>query len=296
MTPSSRLVFFGTENFSVPTLKALIENHYSIVAIVTKPDTRRGRGKKEFVHPIKQIGLEHSIPVLQPSRVGDIEQELRDLQPDAGVLVSFGKIVPQRILNVFEPIGIINIHPSALPKYRGPSPIEATILAGDTGTAISIMKLDKGMDTGPIFSQRQVELSGKETKHELSDRLSNQGALLLIEVLPSILSGKIPPTPQSNNDVSVTSLIEKEDGVLDPTTDPAYVLERKVRAYQGYPKPHLILYDNDVIVTSSKVVETISSSDLVVPCANNTFLEILELIAPSGRYMSGSDFLRGYAK
>lgn len=296
MTTSSKLVFFGTETFSLPSLKALVAADYNVIAIVTKPDSRKGRGKKSFISPIKQFGLDHNIPVLQPDRVGAIEADLLKLGPVAGVLVAYGKIIPSRILNVFEPIGIINLHPSALPRYRGPSPIEAAILNGDSETALSIMKPDTGMDTGPIYGQKSVVLSGKETKPSLTERLAQLGADYLLELLPAILSGSLKPRPQENNDVSVTSLISKADGLLNPLTDDAYALERKVRAYQGYPKPHLNIAGFDVIVTSAKPNPTISSDKLVVPCVNSTYLEVEQLIAPSGRSMSGTDFIRGYLR
>lgn len=291
-----RLVFFGTELFSVPTLRALIDAGYAIAAIVTKPDTVRGRGKKLFIHPVKQIGIDHGIPVLQPERLADIEPELKSLRANAAVLVSYGKIIPKRILDVFEPVGIINIHPSKLPQFRGPSPIEATILSGQKSTAISIMKLDEGMDTGPVYTQQIVELSGNENKPELAERLSLLGAQTLLKALPDILSTKLKAKPQQNYDVSVTSLIMKTDGVLNPTTDDACTLERKIRAYQGYPKPHLSLLGNDVIITSAKCTPVPSVESLTIPCAHNTWLEILLLVAPSGRTMSGPDYLRGYAK
>lgn len=296
MSTPPRLVFFGTELFSVPTLRTLIDAEYEIVAIVTKPDAVRGRGNKKFVHPIKQVGINHSIPVLQPEKLGDIAVQLREFHADAAVLVSYGKIIPQRILDIFEPVGVINIHPSRLPEFRGPSPIEATILAGKNKTAVSIMKLDAGMDTGPVYYQQRVALNGNETKPELSERLAQTGADVLLNVLPDILSGALQAKSQENNDVSVTSLILKADGVLDPTTDDATTLERKVRAYQGYPKPHLMIHDNDVIVTSSKVVENNSTTALVLPCAHKTWLEITSLVAPSGRSMSGEDFVRGYIR
>lgn len=296
MTTQCRLVFFGTELFSVPTLLGLLDAGYDIAAIVTKPDTVRGRGKKSFVHPIKQMGIDHGIPILQPEKLGDIEVELRSLNTQCAVLVSYGKIIPRRILNVFEPIGIINIHPSRLPELRGPSPIEATILSGTKVTAVSIMKLDEGMDTGPLYLQKDVTLTGTETKPELSKRLSEIGRDALLEALPGIITGQLQPSPQKKIDVSVTSLTSKTDGVLSPTTEEAAMLERKVRAYQEYPKPHLRLFDNDVIVTSAKVVTSPTANTLVIPCANKTRLEITSLIAPSGRAMSGEAFLRGYAK
>lgn len=295
MTMSKKLVFFGTEAFSVPTLTALIAAGYEVVAIVTKPDSRKGRGNKKFVHPIKQIGLDHKIPVLQPSRLADINDELAALRPDAGVLVSYGKIIPRRTIELFEPTGIINLHPSLLPRYRGPSPIEATILAGDAHTALSIMKLDEGMDTGPVFVQQAVPLTGQETKISLSEQLAERGAQFLVTSLPSILTGTLTAKPQDNNDVSITSLVSKVDGVLDPATETAETIERKVRAYLGYPKTRLTLNGIDVIVTSSSVVDSSDTEGLVVPCAQHTYIKISTLIAPSGRTMSGADFLRGYA-
>lgn len=294
MSMPYRLVFFGTEFFSVPTLQGLIDTGYDIAAVITKPDTVRGRGKKTFVHPVKQIALDHAIPVLQPEKLIDIEHELTALGANAAILVSYGKIIPKRILDVFEPIGIINIHPSRLPEFRGPSPIEATILSGQKETAVSIMKLDEGMDTGPVYTQTNVALTGNESKLELSERLAVVGSKALLTILPDILSGVLIPKPQENTDVSVTSLISKQDGVLDPTTDEAVILERKIRAYQGYPKPHLMVCNNDVIVTSAKVVPAPASACLTIACARNTYLEITSLIAPSGRSMSAQDFLRGY--
>lgn len=297
MTSSNRLVFFGTEQFSVPALEALLEAGYDIAAIITKPDARKGRGNKLFVHPIKQLGLDHNIPVWQPEKLRDIEQQLASLGTTAAVLVSYGKIIPSSVIDIFEPIGIINIHPSRLPQYRGPSPIEAAILAGDSTTAISIMKLDQGMDTGPVFAQQEVVLHGTETKPELYNRLSHEGANLLVHILPDILSGKLKPVDQiKSSDVSITTLITKQDGLLDPSSEDAITLERKIRAYLGYPKTKLTLYDNDVVVTSAKSTDSLMDGQLVVPCAGQTYLQIETLIAPSGRTMSGSDFLRGYAK
>lgn len=296
MTSSNKLVFFGTEQFSVPTLQALIQLGYDIAAIVTKPDARKGRGNKQFVHPIKQIGLDNAITVLQPNKLSHIEQQLSSLGACAAILVSYGKIIPQSTIDIFEPIGIINIHPSLLPKFRGPSPIEAAILAGDSTTAISIMKLDRGMDTGPIFAQQEVVLTGHETKPELADRLSHLGAEHLLEILPNILSGQLKPTPQTtHSDVIVTSLISKNDGLLNPIIDTSITLERKIRAYLGYPKTRLNLFDNDVIITSAEITSGMEQNALVIPCADQTYLKIKTLIAPSGRSMSGSDFMRGYA-
>ncbi len=292
---SKRLVFFGTEDFSLPSLEALVEAGYDIAAVVTKSDTKRGRNQQLTPPAVKQYAAQHSIPVLQPIKLGEHVDELKMLSADGAVLVSYGKILPKRILDVFEPIGIINIHPSLLPKYRGPSPIEAAILNGDTSTGISIMKLTEGMDEGPLYLQTTYPLHGDETKPQLYKTLAKLGAIELLKVLPDILSGTLVPKVQKNSDVSVTSLISKDLGKADHSTDTAEAIERKVRAYLGYPKTRLSYGDNDVIITSAKVVDSPQPNTLTIPCANNTYLRVDELIAPSGKIMSGADYLRGYA-
>lgn len=295
MPRSSKLVFFGTEDFSLPSLKALFDAGYDIAAVVTKPDTKRGRGKQLVEPTVKTFAKANNIMVLQPRKLTEIEKELTKIDAGAGVLVSYGKILPQKILDIFETVGIVNIHPSLLPKYRGPAPIEAAIEHGDEMTGISIMKLTAGMDEGPIFVQNKYPLAGTETRPELTASLAEEGAKLLVESLPSILDGSLKPTKQKNSDVSYTSLISKPDGILDPATDDAYVIERKIRAHLGFPKSRIKIRNNDVILTAAKVVNEPSSKTLTITCSNNTYLEVCELIAPSGKSMSGADYLRGYS-
>lgn len=294
MKPSYKLVFFGTEAFSLPSLKALVEHGFEIVAVVTKPDTPRGRSKQLVAPVVKSYAESHDIPVFQPNTLADIHDDLVALSADAAVLVSFGKILPERTLDVFAPVGVINVHPSLLPRYRGPAPIEAAILHGDKTTAISIMRLTPGMDEGPVFAQKTIELTGTETKPTLTASLANAGATYLVETLPAILSGELTAIPQQNDGVSYTTLISKQDGILDPVTDDAYALERKVRAYLGFPKTRLSIQNTDVIVTSAKVVDAQDTAPLVIACANDTYLSIEELVAPSGKSMSGEAFRRGY--
>lgn len=293
---SSRLIFFGTENFSAPSLEALISAGYDIVAVVTKPDTTRGRGRKLTMPLVKEVALAHKLRVLQPHKLLDIAEELRELKADAAVLVSYGKIIPQSILDIFEPIGVINVHPSLLPRYRGPSPIETAILAGDIETGVSIMKLEREMDAGPVFSQTVYPLNPKDTKPTLYARLSQLGAEELVRVLPSILDGNLQPTRQNHDHATYCPLLKKEDGELHPEQETATVLERKVRAYLGYPKSYLTLGGHRIIVTSARAVEVVPPGTLVVPCAQETQLLIEELIAPSGRTMIGDEFMRGYLR
>ncbi len=300
MQTSSKLVFFGNERLvsglrstDAPVLRGLIDRGYNIVAIVSNYSDGTSRSNRKL--EVAEIAHAHQIPLLIPNKPSDVEDELKELEPDGAILVAYGKIVPQRIIDLFGPTGIINIHPSLLPKHRGPTPIESTIISGDKTAGVSIMQLTAGMDEGPVFAQRSIELQGKETKYELYDSLSHMGAELLFDILPSILSGELIAKPQKNSDVSYTSLLTKQDGVLDPITDDAYVLERKVRAHLGFPKSRLPLNNNDVIVTMAKVVNTESDYPLTVACKDSTWLAVTQLTAPSGKSMSGEAYLRGYA-
>jgi len=300
MQTSSKLVFFGNERLvsglpstDAPVLRGLIDRGYNIVAIVSNYSGGTSRSSRKL--EVAEIAHTHQIPLLLPNKPSDIEDELKELNPDGAILVAYGKIVPQRIIDLFGSIGIINIHPSLLPRHRGPTPIESTILLGDKAAGVSIMQLTAGMDEGPVFAQSSIELQGNETKYNLYDSLSHTGAELLFDVLPSILSGDLKPKPQKNSDVSYTSLLSKNDGVLDPLTDDAYALERQVRAHLGFPKSRINVNNNDVIVTMAKVVDNQSDYPLTIACKDNTWLALLEVTAPSGKSMSGEAYLRGYA-
>lgn len=301
MKKLSRLVFFGNERLvsglehtDAPILRGLIAAGYEVAAIVSHHTDARSRKARPL--EVAAIAEEHGIPLLLPDRPGDIEHELRDLHADAAVLVAYGRIIPQRIINVFDPIGIINIHPSLLPRHRGPTPIETTILHGDAEAGVSVMKLTAGMDEGPVYAQQGLPLRGNETKQELYEALSRIGSELLFDTLPDIISGVLHARPQENTDVTYTSLLTKQDGVINPATDTAYAIERKVRAYAHFPKSRLSLNNKDVIITSVRITESLDPTKLIVPCANHTLIEIAELIAPSGKTMSGEAYIRGYGR
>lgn len=300
MTMSKRLVFFGNERLvsglkhtDTPVLRGLIAAGYDIVAIVTNYEAGSSRSARKL--EVADVANEHGIPLFTPDKPSDIYDELQKLQADAAILVSYGRIIPQRVIDLFGAVGIINIHPSLLPRHRGSTPIETTILRGDDTAGVSLMKITAGMDEGPIYVQQSIPLTGRETKFELYESLSHLGTQLLLDNLDAILENQLSPALQKNKGVTFTSLISKQDGVIDATTDTAYAIERKVRAYQGYPKTRLRVGNNDVVVTMTKVVESKDAGALVLSCAEDTYLEILELTAPSGKSMSGEAYLRGYA-
>lgn len=294
MTKSKKLVFFGSERLATgvstktPTIRALIENDYEISAIVSHFSEGRSRYSRGL--EIASIAQAHKIP-LRLEALDKIKDE-QYYQAEAAILVAYGQIIPPEIIDIF-PRGIINIHPSLLPKYRGASPVEQTILDGAEQTGVSLMKLDAKLDDGPIFAQKTVNLRGNETKQQLVDKLLSLGADMLIEHLPAILTGDLEPKPQTQNKATYTQRIGKDDGLIDWRKS-AIQIEREVRAYAGWPKSRATLLGHDVIVTKSRVAIDSSDGALVMQC-NPGFLEILELKAPSGKTISGSDFMRGYS-
>lgn len=306
MSKSKKVVFFGTESFSLPSLHKLIASGYNVVAVVTKPDMRTGRGQHLTTPKVKQLAekanaeakknkIKLNIKMLQPAHLSELKDTLEKLKPDVGILVAYGKIIPQNIIDLF-PYGIINLHPSLLPKYRGPSPIEAAIINGDKYAGLSIMKLTAGMDEGPVYAQQQVEIWPEEHLDKLlfSSYLAEHGASLLLQKLPKILNGSLEPKPQDSSKATYTKLLTKREGFLN-WEEPADLSYRKVIAYQDFPKVRAKIKDREVIITKARVAASKSDGRLVMKCKPG-YLEVLELVAPSGRRMSGAAFLRGYDK
>lgn len=286
------IVFFGTEDFSLYSLRVLVDRGFSIAAVVTKPDTLRGRGKKLTQPAVKKFASTHNIPVWQPTKLADIIPNIQALSHPVGVLVSYGKIIPESILELFDP-GIINVHPSLLPKYRGPSPIESAIANRDSRTGVTIMKLVKAMDAGPIYTQVPYALDFTETRPELYETLGLLGANLLAEKLPHIMNSSLLPEDQADAEATYCQLLSKEQSWLDPSSKTPGELEAQIRAHLGYPKSRFTIGPYDVIVTKAHGVMT-KKTPLDIECANGAFLSIDELIAPSGKHMDADAFLRGY--
>lgn len=294
MTNTSKtIIFFGTDTFSAPSLQRLIDDGYNVRAVVTKPDAKSGRGQKLTAPLVKQIAEQHGITVWQPSDLGEIIADVTAMQPVAGVLVSYGKIIPQTIIDLFTP-GIINVHPSLLPHYRGSTPIETAIANGDTKSGVSIMQLTAQMDAGPVYGYSEVELNGQEDQSTLYATMAEAGATTLGQLLPLILDGSCQALPQDESKATFTKLLTKEDAWLMPDRLRAVDAERKVRAHTVFPKTKINVMGHDVIITKSHVVDH-AESELDIACKDGQYLHIDELIAPSGRTMSGKDFLNGYA-
>ena len=289
---SKTIVFFGTDEFSAASLRELITKGFTIGAVVTKPDSRKGRGRELSKSIIKEIAEANTIPVWQPTDVTTIADDIKKLQNPMGVLVSYGKIIPQAIIDLFSP-GIVNVHPSLLPLYRGPSPIESVILNGDTETGVTIMQLSAAMDAGPIYNQVTTPLLNTETTPELELQLAELGAQQLSDTLPAIINGTVQPTPQNDDIATYCQLLTKEMSMLDTATLTADQAERQVRAYITFPKTKTVVDGHQIIITKAHVTST-SISPLDLACADGRYLSIDELIAPSGKAMNASAFINGY--
>ncbi|MCI0879886.1 MAG: methionyl-tRNA formyltransferase [Chloroflexi bacterium] len=231
-----RAVFMGTPSFVTPILEALNSDHQvDVVGVYTPPDRPRGRGRAPDMPPVKAYALELGLAVYQPVslRSTRVQEELKELRPDVIVVAAYGKLLPSPVLQL-PPHGCLNIHPSLLPKLRGPSPVASAILDGLTTTGVTLMLLDEGMDTGPVVTQREYPLSSLETSESLTPALFELGTGLLMDNLPDWAAGRLAPNPQDHAQATVTHKLERSHGLAHWTL-PAEVLERQRRAYTPWP-------------------------------------------------------------
>ena len=230
----ARLIYMGTPQFAVPTLVAL-EAHHQVVGVVTQPDRRAGRGRKVVVSPVKEAALERGLRLFQPRSLRDPDAvaQLADWRPEVIVVAAFGQILKAPVLNLPR-YGCLNVHASLLPAYRGAAPIAAAILAGEEVTGVTIMRLDEGLDTGPLLAQAECPIGPQDTTASLSARLAELGARLMVETLSGWLGGEIEARPQDDSRATYCRTLTKEDGRLD-WSRPADALERQVRACDPWP-------------------------------------------------------------
>lgn len=310
---SHKIVFFGNERLSTgfkpegaPVLRSLIDAGYDVMAVIAHHEATNSRSAREL--EIEQVAKKHNIPVLLPKKPSEIIDQLTEMKPDIGVLVAYGKIVPQSIIDLF-PYGIMNLHPSLLPLYRGSTPIETAMLDGAEKTGISIMGLVKEMDAGPIYAQSTVNLSGDESKEELTSGLLVKGASLILKVLPAVLSGNALPSRQDESKATFTKQIDKKRGNID-WQKPVHEIEREIRAFIGWPQSRCqITLPNDnkmeIIITAARIADKTASRELpagtITPADDHLLvgtgtspLEILRLKVPGKKEISAREFIRGY--
>jgi len=298
-----RIIFMGVPEFAVPALERLISGEHQVVAVYTQPDKPVGRGRVPSFPPVKRVALEHGIEVHQLesfAQAGAIDS-LAQLSADVIVVAAFGQILPSPVLTI-APFGCVNIHPSLLPRHRGPTPIPAAILAGDEWTGVSVMLLDKGVDSGPILAQRRVAIAPQDTTDSLTRTLAQIAAQLLGETLPRWLSRSLTPQPQSEDGATYTKLLSKGDGEIDWQL-PASQIWRRVRAFYPWPGCYTTWR-----VKMLKIVEAVplpgergepgrvvplDRGEVGVQCGDGT-LTLLRVQLEGRREMSAEDFLRGH--
>jgi len=295
----ARVVFMGSPDFALPTLRVLAAN-YELVGVVTQPDRPAGRGKQLTPPPVKLLANKLDLPIIQPTRLREPEamEQLRAWAPALIVVTAFGQILRQEVLDL-PSHGCINVHASLLPRWRGASPIQAAILTGDAESGVTIMRMDKGLDTGPILSQRAIPITHEDTAATLSDKLSVLGANLLLETLPAYLAGELKRAPQPEVGVTSAPILKKSDGELDPALS-ADELARKVRAFNPWPGAFIMWKGQPLKVhrASTAAAKTQPGQHSIhggQPCIGtaNGWL-ILDKVQPAGKKpMSGVEFLRG---
>ena len=302
-----KVVFMGTPDFAVGTLEAIVGAGHEVAAVVTQPDKPKGRGGVMAMSPVKECALSHGLTVLQPLKARNPEfiEEIKAINPDVIVVVAFGQIIPSEIIHMPK-YGCINVHASLLPKYRGASPIQWTVLDGCEYSGVTTMLMDEGIDTGDILETATVKLDEKETGGSLFDRLSLVGAKLLVETLDKAETGQLHPVKQDDSQSSYVRMIDKSFGLMD-FTQPVEVLERKVRALNPWPSAftHMdekllkiwdatVIQDNNVKAGDYGKVKTDGKTCFMVAC-DGGYLSVNELQLEGKKRMKVEDFLRGYS-
>lgn len=295
-----KIVFMGSPDFSLTSLRLLAE-HYQVVGVVTQPDRASGRGRELKAPPVKTLALELKLPVIQPEKLREPEamRQLQEWAPDLIVVAAFGQILKKDVLDLPK-YGCINIHASLLPRWRGAAPINAAILAGDEETGVTIMKMDVGLDTGPMLAMKSIRIRRDDTAGSVFQTLSTLGANLLIETLPDYLAGKIVPTPQPEEGSTYAPMLKKQDGQLD-FTRPAVELERRVRALNPWPGAWFEWNGTVLKVAraSVSVAEGLSIGSRFTVEGRPAIMSadgalVLEEVQPAGRkVMPGKSFLSG---
>ena len=303
-TAPLRVVFMGTPTFAVPVLDALLEAGCDIAGVYTQPDRRSGRGRRYTAPPVKQAAIERGLAVFQPSSLRRDEEarlHIASLAPDVIVVVAYGLFLPPDTLSV-PPLGALNIHPSLLPRHRGPSPVATAILEGDALTGVTVMQLDEGMDSGPIIAQRQTPIGAEETAEDLTVRLFNVGAELLADTIYPWRDGEITPVPQSEADATVTRLLKREDGAID-WTQSAERIARQIRAYHPWPGSFTHWRGRQLKVHEASALGTVEGTPPGTVCeppegiavATGEGALLLRRVQIEGRQATDiSDFVRGY--
>ena len=302
-----KVVYMGTPDFAVDTLEAIVKAGHEVALVVTQPDKAKGRGKKVCYTPVKEKALEHDLPVAQPEKVReeDFVEKLRAIAPDVIVVVAFGQILPESILNIPK-YGCINVHASLLPAYRGAAPIQWAVIDGLTESGVTTMYMEKGLDTGDIILQSKLSLAPDETGGSLFDKLAKEGAILLVKTLTMLGDGTATRTKQDDSKSSYAKMLTKDMGCLDFTKD-AVILERLIRGLNPWPSAFTKIQDKTLKIYVAEVVSedvitfaaepgtvvAVDKKSFTVRCGKGA-LRILNLQLEGKKRMDTAAFLLGY--
>jgi methionyl-tRNA formyltransferase len=269
-----RIVFFGTPQFAVPTLQALLDAGHIVCGVVTQPDRPRGRGQHVTESPVKQVARERQLPIAQPARLRDpgVPDAIAAWAPDLGVVVAYGQIIPASILDLPR-LGLINVHGSLLPAYRGAAPVHRAVMHGDTQTGVTIMRVAPRLDAGAMFASATRPIAVTDTSEAVERDLSEMGARLLVEVVARIATGTATETPQDESLVTYAPKLTKAESALD-WTKPAAVLHNQVRGLQPWPHASTHIDGTRLIVLESAVVETHDNPPAATSAAPGTILHV----------------------
>ena len=305
-----KLVFCGTPDFAVPTLQALLAAHHQIALVVSQPDRPTGRDQQLTAPAVKQAALAAGLPVTQPEKIrtnAEFRAQLESIAPDAIVVVAYGRIIPPWML-ALPRLGCINLHASLLPKYRGAAPIQWAIAMGDAYTGNTTMLLEEGLDTGPILLQQTMEIAPDQTSVDLFPLLARAGAPLVVETLAGLANGSIHPQPQSHEVATFAPILNREDGRIDFATRTAHEIYNRWRGFQPWPGAFTALNGKKLIVHRMSITRgsyaealgfaepgwiVVESHRLLAACAENTWLEFLEVQLEGKKRMTTDEFLRG---
>lgn len=303
MPSSLNLAFCGTPRFAVPSLDKLVEAGLHVRLVVTQPDRPKGRGLELVQSPVKQRAVQLGLPIVQPESIKKNESfraQLIGLKPDVIVVVGYGRIIPQWMLDL-PPLGNINLHASLLPKYRGAAPIQWAIAQGETLTGVTTMRIDAGLDTGNILLQEEIPIASEDTSETLAPKLAKIGADLLVATLCGLQAGTIHPRQQDEAQATLAPILKKEDGLID-FSRPASVTLNRMRGFQPWPGAYTKFRGKnlqvwkaaalDQVLTPSEI--KIIGARLVVGCGHNTAIELLELQLEGKKRTPAAEFIRGY--
>jgi methionyl-tRNA formyltransferase len=298
-----RLIFLGTPEFAVPTLERVVEAGHQVAAVITQPDRPKGRAQDLAAPAVKQAALRLGIPVHQPERVRRPEavELIRALAPEAMVVVGYGQIIPQSVIDI-PPLGILNVHASLLPKYRGAAPVQWAIARGETGTGVTTMRIDAGLDTGDILLQARTEIGLEETAVELAARLADMGAGLLVETLDGLVRGTITARKQDPAAATLAPILRKEDGLID-WTRPAAEIHNRVRGFQPWPGASTRFRGRQLRIWRSRLAGAVDGvpgslhpgkGRLMVSCGDKMAIELIEVQLEGKTKVPIPVFLNGY--